>query len=121
MNPPFRLMPEVVRHIQRHGGHVLVLSPEWAEGFHALRGMARAAHRLPKGPMFRREGWDLLPPPSWDVLVFYIWHRPHHVDFVLPGQAEALLVPLWVDGGQPWLLCRLAFGMAQIRVEGPHF
>ena len=76
MNPPFRLLPDVVRHLQRHGGHALVLCPEWSEGFHALRGMARAAHRLPRGPMFRREGWDLLPPPRWDAWVFHIWSRP---------------------------------------------
>ena len=34
MHPPFRLLPEVVGHLQQHGGHVLVLCPEWADKFH---------------------------------------------------------------------------------------
>ena len=53
-----------------------MLCPGWQENLPTFRAMSAAEVILPRGRLFLREGWDLMPEPKWTVHVFCIQHVP---------------------------------------------
>ena len=49
-----------------------MLCPAWSTSLAALQGMSVGSIRLPRVPLFLRQGWDPMPTPPWDTWVFYI-------------------------------------------------
>ena len=63
-NPPFSLLPTVLAKLEKEGGNVILLCPEWSPAAQTLLSLARARIVLPLLPLYRVRGATILPPPN---------------------------------------------------------
>ena len=86
MNPPFSLLTPVCHRLNRYGGHVLVVCPEWAVAYEAFLRLSRRRVMLPRvhGLYVQFEKYPM-PAPRFDSWVFYI--------HVWPPELKSLLTP----------------------------
>ena len=61
----------------------MVLFPSWSPAAFGLRQLASDLVRLPRTPLFLRQGIDQMPTPPWETDIVLILHRPGNITSLL--------------------------------------
>ena len=75
-NPPYDQLGSVLAHIEKNGAHMVLVIPAWRKHLPSFWRLSIRQVEVPYGPIFRKQGKDLLPPPNWNTWVLYIWYCP---------------------------------------------
>ena len=79
-NPPFRLLPRIVRKLREEGGWIVLVCPAFRLQDVCPNVPVENSVTLPHEPLYRLHGTHLLPPPCWStvVLLIHMPAPPHH-------------------------------------------
>ena len=87
MNPPFSLLPAVVRRLHSTGGHVVLICPSYSTEVPTLKRMSLRHVTFPRVPLYLWKGKTPMPAPQWFSWAFYIKrHATHGIKSPRPSQ-----------------------------------